>query len=481
MSGGSGAPTARNVLLGVVYLLIVLIWGTTWYAMKVSVESIPPITSAGLRFACAFPFLLVAVWLVPSWRLLPPPGSRWLAAVLTVSYVAVPYALINYGEQRTSSGLAAIIFASVTVLLVVMSVALGTTRVTPVQWGAITVGLGLLAALVIAAGEGLGVSSPVGPLAIFVAAVLHALSYALIARFGREVDVISLEVLPIGLGGALLLALGAVVERPEIGAVTARSFTAVLYLALVASVIGFALYFHLLQRVTPVVGSFVFIFFPIVALGLSVALEGVRFTVPMALAVLGVLVAFSVAKTAGAGAPAETAEVSEGVLAGACAAAERAFPKEACGFGLVSGELRAVANMADESVGPEEVPWHRSGETGYVMAPADVRYLEDSLDGPAPVDLIYHSHPNGAAYFSAEDLRHAVFEGRPVFPGVRHLVVGVTSDGVQEAALFDLSDGTARELRRWGREALPARGTRGDRRAEHPPAPDSLVHSEVRG
>ena len=250
-------------VLAVLYICIVLDPGTTWYAMKVSVASFPPLTAAGLRFMCAFPFfLLLAVRLVPGWHLLPPPGSRWMVGLLTLTYVAVPYALINYGEQRTSSGLAAIVFASVTVLLVVMSVLLGTVRVTVAQWSAILVGLGLLVVLVAESRQDLGVTSVAGPTAIFGAAVLHATSYALMAKYGRDVDVISLEVLPIGAGGALLLGVGTVTEHPDFADATRRSWLAIGYLAVVASVIGFALYFFLLQRVSPVLLSFVFIFFP---------------------------------------------------------------------------------------------------------------------------------------------------------------------------------------------------------------------------
>jgi drug/metabolite transporter (DMT)-like permease/proteasome lid subunit RPN8/RPN11 len=464
----------RGLLLTAIYVGIVLIWGTTWYAMKVSVESLPPLTSAGLRFACAFPFLLLGVWLVPGWRLLPPRGTRWLVGVLTLSYIAVPYALINYGEQRTSSGLAAILFASVTVLLVVLSVLLGTVRVTGPQWLAIAVGLGLLAVLVVSAHQSLGVTSPAGPLAIFAAAVLHALSYALIARYGRNVDVISLEVLPIGLGGLLLLALGGVAEHPDLAEVTGRSWLAVGYLAVVASVIGFALYFYLLQRVSPVLVSFVFVFFPVVALGLSVALEGVRVSPPMAMAVLGVLVAFAVAKTTGAATPDQVPGRERAVLgqllAQAAAEAVRAFPRECCGF-LLDDRIRPAENVADRARAPDGSAWHRTAVTGYVLSPGDIRFLDDSLDGADPVRTLYHSHPNGRAYFSAEDLAHAVVDGAPVFPGVRHLVLGVTADGVQEARLFDLGGGSAEEVQHWDRAAL---ATVSGREPVDPDSPDAV-------
>lgn len=464
-------------MLAALYITIVLIWGTTWYAMKVSVASFPPLTAAGLRFMFAFPFLLLAVRLVPGWRLLPPAGSRWLVGVLTVGYVAVPYTLINWGEQRTSSGLAAIVFASVTVLLVVMSVLLGTVQVTTAQWGAIAVGLGMLIVLVAESRQDLGVTSVAGPLAIFGAAVLHATSYALIAKYGRAVDIISLEVLPIGVGGALLLGVGTVTEHPDFAGATLRSWLAVGYLAVVASVLGFGLYFFLLQRVSPVLLSFVFIFFPVVALSLAVPLEGVHLTVPMGLAALGALSAFGVAKVAGirpsnwvdppASGPGPTSfTLSTEMLGVVCREAIEAFPSECCGF-LLKGTVRPARNMADVPSSADE--WHRSSREGYVLSLEDARYLDDSLDGDDPVAAVYHSHPNGRAYFSEEDAAYTIHEGRPVYPGVAQLVLGIDETGLREARLFDLDSGVAREVGRWDAQVLRAAVETSARCPDSPP------------
>ena len=239
LSTATDAPSRHtHYELSALYVAVVLVWATTWYGMKVSVESIPPLFAAGLRFTVAFPFLLLICRFLPDAKLLPPPRSRWMVAVLTISYIAIPYGLINYGEQRTSSGVAAIVFSSVTVLLVVASVILKNACVTFTQWGAIFLGLSLLAVLVIDSGQSLGVKSAWGPVLIFFAACLHAASYAMIAKYGRHINVISLEIIPVGAGGALLLIVGAATEAPNLSAVSLSSWLAVLYLATVASVIA---------------------------------------------------------------------------------------------------------------------------------------------------------------------------------------------------------------------------------------------------
>ena len=80
----------------------------------------------------------------------------------------------------------------------------------------------------------------------------------------------------------------------------------------------------------------------------------------------------------------------------------------------------------------------RTAETAYVIDGDDLLELNRTLDGPEPPRVIYHSHPNGKAYFSETDRRVAVdpWEGSPVYP-VQQLVVGIDAHDVVEARLFD--------------------------------------------
>ena len=64
-----------------------------------------------------------------------------------------------------------------------------------------------------------------------------------------------------------------------------------------------------------------------------------------------------------------------------------------------------------------------------------------------PVVVLYHSHPNGRAYFSDEDRRNALVDGVPLYPTLEQLVVGIDDTGVREARLFRCVDGEYTELR----------------------------------
>src|SRR2546423_237673 len=95
------------------------------------------------------------------------------------------------------------------------------------------------------------------------------------------------------------------------------------------------------------------------------------------------------------------------VLAEVYTHARGAFPAECCGWlvgargGGAVARARRCANAQAEGTHPTAA--ERGAETAYVIAGADLLELNRSLDGPEPPRVIYHSHPNGRAYFSPTD------------------------------------------------------------------------------
>jgi len=142
------------------------------------------------------------------------------------------------------------------------------------------------------------------------------------------------------------------------------------------------------------------------------------------------------------------------VLAVVYAEARRAFPAECCGFLVgprdAEGVTRARPCANAQEGGQHPTAAARGAETAYVIAGEDLLALNRSLDGPEPAKVIYHSHPNGRAYFSATDQAVATDpwgEG-PMYP-VRQLVVGLDAERVVEAALFEWRAGRFVEVDRW--------------------------------
>jgi putative membrane protein PagO len=291
-------PSSSRIRLAALYLVVVAVWGTTWIAIKTAVTTIPPLTASGLRFALAFPVLALIVARMPGVPLRYPAGSLRLFALVTLGYFTVPFALMNLGSDLVPSGLAAVLFATVSIFILVLSVVVLRTPATRRQIVAVGVALAALAAL-IAEQTGLGGGAdPLGVMALLGAALLHAVVYVLLKRDAGAISPLTLNALPMGLAGTLLCAVGILVEQPDPAAVSASSLGALLYLGTIASVVGFLAYFQLLRHLSPVALSLVFILFPVVAQLAAVA-GGERAMGTAALALLGLVLAASLVALAG--------------------------------------------------------------------------------------------------------------------------------------------------------------------------------------
>lgn len=149
-------------------------------------------------------------------------------------------------------------------------------------------------------------------------------------------------------------------------------------------------------------------------------------------------------------------ELTSDVLQQVYVEARRCFPAECCGWltgprieNQATG-VRVCENAQEASAHPTAA--ERSAETAYVIAGADLIALNKELDGPSPAKVIFHSHPNGRAYFSETDHRVATspWGDGPMYP-VQQLVVGIDAQKVVEAALFAWSDADSQfvEIRRF--------------------------------
>ena len=270
-----GRGRAAGVITSVLFLTVCISWGTTWLGIKIAVESVPPLTSAGLRFLIAFP-LFLAFALVRRESVFFPRGSGWFFAFVTVTYFSVPYYLLNYGETHVSSGLTALLFSSMPIFILIFSAIFLREKIYLSQVVGIGVGFASLYMVLKTQGLQLDHAEVVGVLAILTAAVMHALCYVITKQRGAAIGVITYNTLPIGIAGLMLFLAGCWLEQPEFTAITLRSWTALIYLGLFASVGGFIVYFFLLKRLSPVVLSFIFIIFPVFAVVIGSWYEGLR-------------------------------------------------------------------------------------------------------------------------------------------------------------------------------------------------------------
>jgi proteasome lid subunit RPN8/RPN11 len=139
--------------------------------------------------------------------------------------------------------------------------------------------------------------------------------------------------------------------------------------------------------------------------------------------------------------------IGRDVLAAVAAHARAAFPRECCGYLVGDRDTRVVdAAVACANAAP--------AADEYAIDGGELLAFARTFDSPRPALVVYHSHPNGRAYFSPRDRATALLDGTaPTYP-VQHLVIGVNANGCSEAALFAWRAGE-RELVEVARFAAP--------------------------
>lgn len=286
----SGAVTAA------LFAIVCLVWATTWFGIKVAIESIPPLTAAGVRFLIAFPIILGAAKAMGQPVLFPRKKIAFFAFI-TIFYFSVPYFLMNYGEQFIAPRLASLIFSSMPIFSLIFSVLLLRTRVNAPQLAGIVMSFAGFALIFGKEGAFSQSSSAIGIAALSAAVIMHGFCYVFTKRYGTDIGVLTYTTLPIGLAGLMMTAAGLSIEPMAWSAVTTRSWIALGYLALAAPA-GLLSYFYLLKKMPPVVASFVYLIFPVLSILIDTMIAGAGIDFQFILFTACILTGFAITKFA---------------------------------------------------------------------------------------------------------------------------------------------------------------------------------------
>ncbi|MDQ3754717.1 MAG: EamA family transporter [Acidobacteriota bacterium] len=234
----------------IVWLLLCLIWGSTWLFIKLGLEDLPPFTFAGIRFfiAASILLLIVAARRTP----FPRDWSDWRLMTTTgLLSFALNYGLLFWGGQYVSSGLAALLQAIIPAFgLVIAHHYLPNERITLAKICGVVLGI---------AGVGIifsdqlrveGTSALWGSAAIIVGALGVAYGNVLIKARGRHLDPATLAAVQMCFGFVPLLVIGSLTEgSPLKFHWTPTALLSLFYLALVGSALAFLLFYWLVKRV----------------------------------------------------------------------------------------------------------------------------------------------------------------------------------------------------------------------------------------
>lgn len=258
-----------RLLVALALLAVYLIWGSTYLAIRIALESWPPFLMAAIRFSVAGIFLYAFL----RWRGMPnPTRAQWgNAAFSGLLLLGLGNGLVCFAEQSVASGLAAVAVAGMPLFAALFG---GMHGQWPrnIEW--VGLGIGLAGVILLNLG-GQMTGAPLAALALVAAAASWAFGSVWSRRRDMPPAAMNTAAQMLCGGGALAIAALAFGERfPQ--APTANATYALLYLIVFGSLIAFSAYLFLLDNVRPLLATSYAYVNPPVAVLIGVLLAGER-------------------------------------------------------------------------------------------------------------------------------------------------------------------------------------------------------------
>jgi drug/metabolite transporter (DMT)-like permease len=300
------------ILLIAAFAAVYVIWGSTYLAIAVGIESFPTLLLPAARH------LMAGLILYPllRWKTgIKPTRTQWRTAIITgLLLLLIGNGGVCLAERTVPSGVAALLVALVSFWMVLLDwLRPGGMRPVPRVVASLILGFGGL--LLLVGPAHLGGAERVNPAGAAIL-VVGSLAWAWGSIYSKHHDLPSSPLLGVAMqslaGGAALWVVGLLAgegRQLHLSAVTTRSWIAFAYLVLFGSGVGFTAYVYILKRSSASrVATYAFVN-PVVALFLGWLGAGETITLRTALAAAVILSAVLLVITAPHKNPAEAAEV----------------------------------------------------------------------------------------------------------------------------------------------------------------------------
>ena len=278
-------------LIGALFALYI-IWGSTYFVIRIGVESWPPLLMAGTRFLSAG--ILLTAFLLLTGHKLPSLRLMLNAALIGVLLLAVGNGFVTVAEhQNVPSGIAAVVVATVPLFTLCFSHFFG-IKTRKLEW--LGIAIGLVGIILLNSGGNLS-GNPWGAVMI----LLGSMSWAFGSVYGSRIE------LPSGMmaGAIEMLAAGIVLMVASLlsgerltSLPTTEGFLAVGYLVVFGSIIAINAYMFLIRNVSPAVATSYAYVNPVVAVLLGTGFAG-EYLSPIEWIALGIIILAVVLVTLG--------------------------------------------------------------------------------------------------------------------------------------------------------------------------------------
>jgi drug/metabolite transporter (DMT)-like permease len=278
------------------WLVVCLVWGTTYLCIRVALETMPPLLMAGARWVLAGAIILIGLKI--RGERIPKPGAWWSLTLLGILLIGFGNGAVVWAEQTVPSGLTAVLVAAVPFWMVgVERFMPNAERVSIRRLVGLLVGFGGILLLV---WPELGVDARKGFVGGVVATQLACAGWAIGSSYSRrrgtEENVLAAASLEMLFGGLALLLAGALRNEWANLAITPRTGTALAYLIVAGSVAGFSAYAYALKHLPVAIVSVYAYVNPMIAVLLGTLILGESLSPRLAVAGAIVLVGMALVK-----------------------------------------------------------------------------------------------------------------------------------------------------------------------------------------
>jgi drug/metabolite transporter (DMT)-like permease len=292
--------TTRRAYLA--WVAVCLIWGTTYLAIRISLETIPPLLMAAIRWIVAGTLLIVILKI--RGERLPAPRAWPSLAVLGVLLLGFGNGAVVWAEQTVPSGLTSVLVATSPFWMVgIDAVMPNGTRLTIKHVAGLAIGFGGIVTLVwpeIHASDASARAFLGGVIAAQVACIGWAIGSSYARHRGRgharDENVLATAAFEMLFGGIVLLAAGLGLHEGARLVFTPRTTAALVYLIFFGAIGGFTAYAYALKHLPVATVSLYAYINPIIAVVLGTIVLGEPLNARMAIAAAVVLAGITLVK-----------------------------------------------------------------------------------------------------------------------------------------------------------------------------------------
>ena len=286
MNRDSAEATRIDASIIIPFVIFTGVWGSTWIVIRDQIGTVPPQWSVAYRFVlAAIAMALVAKWKGQSLKI--DRGGLIAALVLGVSQFSVNFNSVYMAERFITSGVVATVFALLLIPNSLLAWAfLGQKPNARFLWAGLVAvaGVALLFIHELRSSPLAGRDIAIG--LTFTLAGLLGASSANVYQAGEEArrhPLLALLAWSMAIGAVIDICLAFAVAGPPVFEARLGYWAGVIYLALLGSVLCFALYFPVVRKIGPGKAAYSSVMVPIIAMSLSTLFEGYRWT-PLAIA-----------------------------------------------------------------------------------------------------------------------------------------------------------------------------------------------------